>query len=86
MGYLLHDERASGGTLEEYDTVSCKHCQAVIRIIRGQRQGAYCMKCGGPVCNTPRCASTCTPFMKKIERQLAVRHRRSQFWDAVQGG
>ena len=76
MGYLTVDHRGAGGKLEEYDTVSCKHCQTVIKVVRRQREGAWCMTCAGPVCF--KCAETeeCTPFMKKIERW----QRRQKFY------
>ncbi len=70
MGYLLNDKRGAGGPLLEYDTVSCKHCQAVIKIVHGQKQGAWCNNCGGPVCNTQQCATACVPFLEKIEQKL----------------
>ena len=70
MGHLLIDDRVSGGELKEFDTVSCKHCQAVIKIKRGQKDGAWCNLCFGPVCNTKVCASKCKPFFKKVEEKL----------------
>jgi hypothetical protein len=83
MGYLLNDDSASGGKRLEWDTVSCRHCQAVIKVERRQHQGAYCMKCGGPVCNTPRCATECAPFRRRLEQQIKARERRQRFWDHV---
>ncbi len=70
MGYLLNDGRMAGGTLKEYDTVACKHCQAVIKVVKGARSGAWCNLCFGPVCNTAKCATRCEPFFKKIEEKL----------------
>ncbi len=71
MGYLMIDDRASGGEMKEYNTVSCRHCQGIIKVVKGQRQGAWCMNCSGPVHDRPGCASRCTPFFKKIEEKLA---------------
>ncbi len=72
MGYLFIDgEITPDGTThraQEFDTVSCKHCQAVIRLVKRQRQGAWCCLCNGPVCNTNRCASRCVPFFMKIDK------------------
>ena len=79
MGYLVNDGRLAGGPLLEYDTVACKHCQAVIKIERGAKSGAWCNPCFGPVCNTKACASGCTPFFKKIEEKL----RRAAFLKSV---
>jgi len=79
MGYLSIDDRAAGGKHTEYDTVSCKHCQAVIRVVHRQPQGAWCLQCQGPVCDTPACASRCVPFFLKIEAAQA----RERLWAAV---
>jgi len=69
MGYLINDSRGGGGSLKEWDTVACKHCQAVIKVERGARSGAWCQLCFGPVCNTAKCATRCEPFFKKIEEK-----------------
>jgi len=79
MGYLVNDKRGAGGKLFEYDTVACKHCQAVIKIVKGAKSGAWCNPCFGPVCNTDACASECTPFFKKIEEKL----RRQSLFKAI---
>lgn len=71
MGYLTVDHRAGDGKLEEFDTVSCKHCQAVLKVFNRQPSGAWCLKCDGPVCDTRACASVCTPFFQKIEVALS---------------
>lgn len=71
MGYMLSDNRVSGGVLEEHDTVSCKHCQAILRIIKRQKEGYWCGTCAGHVCR--RCASRgrCEPFFRQVEHHLA---------------
>lgn len=74
MGYLLNDNRASGGELREYDTVSCKHCQAIIKLSVGKKKKItyWCGPCSGEICE--HCKSTdngvCIPFMKKLEERL----------------
>lgn len=63
MGYLLKDHRSTvdptgtrDGRLEEWDTIACCHCQAVIkRIIRGPCRTdidspGECDHCKKPVC------------------------------------
>ena len=70
MGYLVNDSRGGGGTLKEYDTVACKHCQAVIKIEQGAKSGAWCNLCFGAVCDTKACATRCEPFFKKIDEKL----------------
>ena len=71
MGYLIIDHRGGGGKLEEFDTVSCKHCQAVIKIIPGKREDKWCGLCAGPICEFCHAKGVCEPFWSKIERQLA---------------
>jgi hypothetical protein len=68
VGYLLIDNRVSGGVLEEYQTVPCKHCRAVLKIVKGQREGYWCNPCGGHVCPTCAKSGRCDPFFAKIER------------------
>ena len=68
MGYLLVDDTASGGLKREYDTVSCKHCQAVIKVKR--ESGNWCQNCAGPVCDNMECLKRCVPFFKKVEEKL----------------
>lgn len=80
MGYLTIDHRAAGGKLAEFDTVNCKHCQAIIRVRTGQQRGAWCRSCQGPVCPTQACASACTPFLRKVEEAQA----RQRLWDSIE--
>ena len=76
MGYLLKDERVSGGTVQEWDTVSCRHCQAVIKKegrFGWNKKGGFCLQCGGPTCLP--CAKRqqtvgCEPWQKKIDDYL----------------
>lgn len=70
MGYALIDTRASGGALVEYDTEHCRHCEALVNMQRHRIDGAWCSRCGGPVCPTPACANGCAPFMRRIDAQL----------------
>ena len=67
MGYLLEDNKASGGQKEEYDTKSCRHCGGVLRVFRPpythqhtadcQAYGCnheqfYCSRCDGMLCRS----------------------------------
>lgn len=84
-GYLLNDNRASGGALREYDVLCCPHCQAVINAQSwkaGDGGAGWCMKCAAPICGP--CANRmltegCKPFMAQIDKLLADDYRRSQF-------
>lgn len=76
MGYLIIDDRASGGSVREYDTTHCRHCQAVIDKKKwAEDKGIWkCSQCRGPVCHhcsaVDAPAGLCDPWEKKIERQL----------------
>lgn len=86
MGFLVIDHRdgfepdGSKGRLQEYDTVSCKHCQALIRIVLKGVTKAYetpyrCDRCNGPICRY--CGEArkgiCTPFPALVERAIRIR-------------
>ena len=77
MGYLLNDNTASGGEKREYDTVSCKHCQAIIKVQK--KSGNWCWQCGGPVCTSRACTIRCTPFFKRVEEKM----RRQQLFKSM---
>jgi hypothetical protein len=79
--YLMVDNRVDGGRLEEYDLIGCRHCQRQLKISRHQREGFYCMKCNGPVCDDAKCNARCEPFYRKVERSLA----RARFLEQVTG-
>ncbi len=60
--------RGSGRRFE-MDTVACKHCGSAIPKIRYKVQGAFCMRCSGPICEPP-CTSGCISFKQVIEQKL----------------
>ncbi len=78
MGYLMIDNRASGGELHEYDTTGCRHCQRVLDIKKWKESLGHwwCSKCDGPVCSS--CVAVvgqdgnfvCDPWQAKAEREL----------------
>lgn len=83
MGYLLIDHSAGTGPdgltgkKVEFDTVSCCHCQALIRVVIKGVEKAYecpyrCDRCRAPICKF--CATTlggaCSPIMAKVEECL----------------
>ncbi len=70
MGYLMKNSDNGKGSLQEWDTVSCKHCQAVIKIVKGAKKGAWCQLCFGPVCETAACSTKFVPLFKKLEEKL----------------
>lgn len=74
MGYVMVDNRAAGGILDEYDWVSCRHCQAVVQVRRRQHTGLWCMVCGGPVCDTKECGSHELSFKQKLDKAFQRAH------------
>lgn len=80
MGYLLIDHKGglapdgSKGERLEFDTVSCCHCQKVIKIVIAGVTKAYetkfrCDRCKRPVCRFcgTVLAGVCSPVAAKIE-------------------
>lgn len=80
QGYLLNDNRNSGGSKHEADVFGCPHCQAVLY---GEHSHDYwCPKCEAPVCYS--CAEKmetqgCSNFMRTIEKLIEENERRKQF-------
>ena len=65
MGYLLIDNRANHGGVLEQDTLQCPHCGSHF-VHEPQIRGAFCMKCGAPVCERPACVTECRPFWQRV--------------------
>ena len=67
-GYLLNDDRNSGGKKTEADIQTCPHCQAVINMQEWSKAPVqnFCLKCMKPACNNQECQE-CIPFLKKID-------------------
>jgi hypothetical protein len=73
MGYLLNDNRESGGGRFEADTRACPHCQAVIVMSAWRKNGGYCFNCNALVCHACFQAMQehgCTPFARLVELAL----------------
>lgn len=73
-GWLLIDDRASGGELIEQPTFTCSHCQKVTPLdpLRQQPRG-YCTKCDrylcdSPVCNSPAPDGRCRSVKRRLDR------------------
>lgn len=80
-GYLINDNRASGGLREEDDILACNHCSALLRASEWKRAGGYCTGCDKPLCT--RCLSEvgrtgCVPEVARLERAIADDYRRRQ--------
>jgi len=80
MGHVVNDNRASGGILEEFDSKSCPHCQAVINMTTWKKEGGYCFKCDAPICHP--CWGLmqkygCTPFLRQVDLVLGGKRHQS---------
>ena len=66
--YLLIDNRASGGELKEYATLTCAHCQKIVVMNPDRkRERGYCQNCHAYVCDNAGCRVNCTPIEQCIE-------------------
>ena len=69
-GYLMIDERASGGKLFESATVTCSHCQnTFLRNPLRTRPRNYCPNCDAYICDKKECNTACAPFWKAIDEE-----------------
>src|SRR5262252_6172316 len=90
MGYILSDHRGTvdptgtkDGMLEEWDTIGCVHCNAVIKIIisgctRNYDTRFSCLRCRKPICRLCAEAMAVThqcpgPVRVQVERALVER-------------
>lgn len=75
-GWLMIDDRASGGKLVEQACFTCAHCQRVTPLdpLR-QRPRGYCAKCDRYLCDSPACNGRCRPMKAVLDRaqELAAR-------------
>jgi hypothetical protein len=87
-GYLVNDNRNSGGGKEECDVGLCPHCQKVIKLQEWRDistgMNGWCMKCMLPCCINGACGEDfkkngCLPFLKRIEKLMDAEYARSQF-------
>lgn len=71
-GYLMIDNRASGGTLEERDTMTCSHCSCVVVLNpKRVRPRAVCFRCNAYVCDDKKCAEECYSMARCLELVVA---------------
>jgi hypothetical protein len=67
-GYLMNDNRASGGRLVEMKTFTCAHCNAVVVMHPERtRPREYCRKCDAIVCDKAGCILNCLPMERVLE-------------------
>jgi hypothetical protein len=81
-GYLMHDDRNSGGKLREDDVLGCGHCQCTIAKRNWKAYGEHrCSSCDEPVCSI--CAFRigqygCENFKRFVDRTIDQRARAMQ--------
>lgn len=80
-GYVLNDNRASGGDLVEDGLLGCNHCQGSINKSKWRIQGAFCNVCFSPICSycdTRKSQFGCEVFERKFARAIEDNYRREQ--------
>ena len=76
-GYVLRDNRASGGVREELPTFTCHHCSTVV-VMNPLRTRAreYCGGCDHYICDTcgtaKKAGADCLPMLKRFEQLHTV--------------
>ena len=67
-GYLMIDNRPSGGKLVEMATQTCAHCNCIVVLNpERKRKRISCKKCNAYVCDNKVCESICSPIEKCVE-------------------
>ena len=67
-GYLMIDDRNSGGELKQYDTLTCAHCNAIVVLNPNRiRLRAWCYSCNAYVCDDKACARDCYSILRCID-------------------
>jgi hypothetical protein len=67
-GYLMFDNRASGGKLIEMATQTCAHCGTIV-VLNPERKRArgICKRCNAYICGDAACTVICSPIEKCVE-------------------
>lgn len=72
-GTLIIDERASGGKLQEYATMTCAHCMTVVALNpERKRARGYCRKCNAYVCDNKVCSEFCAPIKQCLDLAISA--------------
>jgi DNA-directed RNA polymerase subunit RPC12/RpoP len=77
LGYLMVDNRLSGGKLFESSTYTCTHCNAVVVMnLDRKRERAKCHACRHQICDN--CAAVysktheCLNLARRIDKQFEI--------------
>ena len=81
QGYLLNDDRASGGGRVEADVLGCGHCQKLLKRKLWCDDGGFCSCCWNAICGP--CADRmltrgCENFLAGLETALEMKYRQDQ--------
>jgi hypothetical protein len=70
-GWLLIDNRPSGGKLEEFATMTCAHC-GILKILNGlrTRPREHCDRCAKYICDSCKALGECNYYEESIELAL----------------
>lgn len=67
-GYLLVDNRHSGGALFEGAVSTCSHCQRqILRNPARTRERAFCFKCNHYICDECGAVGECRPYARTLD-------------------
>lgn len=69
LGYILLDNRASGGQLFEGSTYTCTHCSGVVILNPARKRERYkCVACDHQICDNCAAAYHLTNECKSLKR------------------
>lgn len=75
-GWLMIDNRCSGGGLQEMPTATCSHCHAQVLLnpLR-TRERNFCRKCYAYVCDRAECIIECNGSLHRVfdDAEKAIR-------------
>ena len=82
-GYLLNDNRANGGGMQENPTITCSHCQRVVILNPGRtRDREYCSGCDHYICDgcakIRATAPACRPLKALLDKAQEEAFRQEQ--------
>ena len=82
-GYFYNDDRCSGGTMVEDDTLACAHCEAGLKKHDWLMAGGFkCHSCDQSLCalcaQAPPQIKCSGPFKAQLERALNEQYRWQQ--------
>ena len=81
-GYVMNDDTASGGKKMQGDVQTCAHCQTVIIMQQWKENGAWCSRCGHPICvncGVRMDTHGCENFLRHLEQSIGGEEKLSHF-------